>query len=398
MVSQEEFDVLDPAQIESISVLKDASAAVYGSKGANGVVLVKTKRGREGKLTINYSGSVGVSDATQQTEMLSAFDHARMLNAINEDDPNYIPVSDEELGVMRNLNYDWLQQAWQPSLLSRHSLNLSGGTEKIKYFAGGAYTYTAGNFEKMDVGKYSYRLGLDANITDDLMVSATIALDHRRFKRPYLGGSGVNTMEGIFRQLLQAPKWTPPYINDLPVYNNLEFNPLALFNSDSYRDDLDKGNTLYLRATYDFPMIKGLKATASFSRREGYSYNKEYSIPYQLYEFQPSYNFVLSDQLVAEQIINNRNRISETFNESSNYQLNLSLNYSKTWGSHQLSAFATYEQMEGRGTDFRALAEEVLIYGVETQRAFDYLSAVTDGGLRESGDIGCCSQIKLLLC
>lgn len=395
-VTQEEFDVLDPAQIESFSVLKDASAAVYGSKGANGVVLVKTKRGAPGRLSVSYSGSLGLSDATQQTEMLSAYDHARILNAINVDNNDYIPISDEELEVMKNQNYDWLEDAWQRSMVSRHSVNFSGGTEKIRYFAGGSYTYTAGNFEKMDVGKYSYRIGLDANLTDDLVVSATVALDNKRFRRPYLSGAGINTMEGLFRQLLQAPKWTPPYIDELPVYNNLEFNPLALFNSESFRDDLDKGNTLYLRASYDFPMIPGLAFSASFSRREGYSYSKQYSIPYTLYEFQNEgdFRYLLSDQIASERIINNQNRISESFSNKDNYQLNLNLNYNKTWGLHTVSAFATYEQMEGKSTGFGAVAENLLIYGVETQRAFDYLSAVSQGTVFESGDLGAVARLN----
>ncbi|WP_170110624.1 SusC/RagA family TonB-linked outer membrane protein [Flavilitoribacter nigricans] len=393
-MTQEEFDVLDPTQIESFSVLKDASAAVYGSKGANGVILVKTKRGRVGKLSVNYSGSMGLSDATQQTEMLSAYDHARMLNAINVDNPGYVPISAEELEAMRNLNYNWLEDAWKQSLLSNHSINFSGGTEKIKYFAGGSYTYTEGNFEQMDVGKYSYRLGLDAQITNDLQVSATVALDNRNFKRPYLSGAGINTMEGLFQQLLQAPKWTPPFIDGLPVYNNLDFNPMALFNSGSYRSDLDKGNTLNLRATYKFPTIEGLSATASISRREGYSYTKEYNIPYTLYEFQPQFQYILSDQLISEQLINNRNRISESFSNKQNYQLNLNLNYNRSWGEHTLSAFATYEQMEGKSSGFGALAENLLIYGVETQRAFDYLSAVSQGAVYESGDLGAVARLN----
>lgn len=393
-MTQEEFDVLDPSQIESFSVLKDASAAVYGSKGANGVILVKTKRGKPGKMTVSYSGSVGISDATQQTEMLSAYDHARMLNAINVDNPGYVPISDEELNVMRGLNYDWLADTWKPSLLSRHSINFSGGSDRIKYFAGGSYTYTEGNFDQMDVGKYSYRIGLDAEVIDNLTVSATVALDHRNFKRPYISGAGLNTMEGLFRQVLQAPKWTPPYIDGLPVYNNLDFNPLALFNSDSYRRDLDKGNTLNIRATYDVPLIEGLSLTAAFSRREGYSYYKEYNIPYTLYEFQPQYQYVLSNQLISEQTINNRNRISEAFSNKDNYQLNLIMNYRKNWGKHSLSAFATYEQMEGKSFGFGALAENLLIYGVETQRAFDYLSSVSDGSLFESGDLGAVARLN----
>ena len=393
-MTQEEFDVLDPSQIESFSVLKDASAAVYGSKGANGVILVKTKRGKTGKLTVSYSGSAGLSDATQQTEMLSAYDHARMLNAINVDNPDYIPVTNEELDQMRGLNYDWLGGAWKKSLVSQHNITFSGGTDKVKYFAGGSYTYNDGNFPNMGVGKYSYRLGLDAEVAKNLEVSATVALDQRSFKRPYISGVDLNTMEGLFQQLLQAPKWTPPYINGLPVYNNLDFNPYALFNSDSYRDDLDKGNTLNLRVAYEFPMVKGLSASASFSRREGFSYTKEYNIPYTLYEFQPQFKYILSEQLISEQTINNRNRISESFSNKDNYQLNLNLNYSKAWGANKLSAFATYQQSEGKSAGFGALAENLLINGVETQRAFNYLSAISSGSLFESGDIGAVARLN----
>ena len=389
-VTQEEYDVLDPSEIESFSVLKDASAAVYGSKGANGVVLVKTKRGHEGKIRVSYSGSYGIMDATQQTEMLSAYDEARMLNARYVGyDANYTRISSSEMEAMKKLNYDWLDMAWQSSSVSRHTLNVSGGTDRIKYFAGGSYVYTEGNFPEMGVGKHSYRLGLDAKITDDISASITISQDSRDFKRPYLSGTGTNTMEGLFQQLLQAPKWLPPYVNGLPVYNNLDFNPLALFNSDSYKNDVDKGNTLNLKLSYAFPTIKGLVASATFSRRENNSYNKEYNIPYTLYEFnQPEGQYIIGDQLVEAHIIENKNRISESYSFSQRYQFNMNLNYNRKFGKHNISSFITYEQSESNGHSFGAIAENLQINGVETQKAFDYLSATSDGSLSEAGDLG----------
>ncbi len=387
-VSQEHFDILDPSEIESYSVLKDASAAVYGSKGANGVVLVKTKRGKEGKLRVNYSGSYGLMDATMQTEMLSAFDHARAINARYPDDTTAL-ISPTELEAMKNQNFTWLDEAWQRSMVTRHTINFSGGSERVKYYAGGTYNYTEGNFPDLGVGKFSYRLGLDADITNDLSISATIALDSRDYKRPYISGVGSNTMEDLFQQLLQAPKWTPAYIGEYPVANNLSFNPLYLFETKSYRQTVDKGNTLNLRLAYQIPGIKGLTAAATYNRRESHGYGKDYLIPYTLYEFKllgTDYKYILGDEINKLVTIQNNNRINESYSGSQNYQLNLSLNYSREFGNHSLSSFLTYEQSEGSGYGFYARAENIETYGLEIQNAFQ--TKTTGGDMRESGDMG----------
>lgn len=386
-VSQSQFDILDPSDIESFSVLKDASAAVYGSKGSNGVILVKTKRGKEGKLRISYSGSYGISDATTQTEMLSAYDQARAINARYPDDSTKL-ISGVELEDMKNQNYNWLDEAWQKSMVTRHTLNISGGTEKVKYYVGGNYTYNEGNFPQMGVGKYSYRMGVDADVTKAIKVSATMSVDNRDYKRPYVSGAGANTMEDFFEDLLGSPKWKPSYINGYPVGNNTT-NPLYLFDSESYRRNVNKGNTLNLRVSYDFQKVKGLVASASYSRRESHSYGKDYMIPYTLYEFKhPSedYKYILGTEIDQEKTVTNKDRISESYSHSQNYQLNLSLNYSKTFGKHYLSSFLTYEQSEGEGYGFQALTEGVQTYGLELQQAF--LTPSTNGDMSESGDYG----------
>ncbi len=386
-VSQENFDMLDPSDIESFSVLKDASAAVYGSKGANGVVLIKTKRGKEGKLKISYSGSYGIMDATTQTEMMSAYDMARAINARYIDDPDIVMPA-AELEEMKNLDYNWLDEAWQKSMVTKHSINFSGGSDRVKYYAGGNYMYTEGNFPELGVGKYSYRLGIDANVTDAISVSATVSLDSRDFKRPYLSAKGGNTMEGLFQSLLQTPKWTPAYINGLPVANGGN-NILYLFDTDSYKRNVDKGNTLNLRVSYDFQKLKGLKASASFSRRESHSYSKEYMVPYDLYQFgHPSeeFKYILSDEITAVSTQTNKNRISEGYSHGQSYQLNLSLNYARKFGKHDISSFLTYEQSESEGYGFNATTEDIQTYGLELQQAF--LTSTASGSMSESGDYG----------
>src|SRR5690554_3092589 len=196
VVEQEAFDMLDPSDIESFSVLKDASAAVYGARGANGVVLIQTKRGKEGKMRINYSGSYGVGDATQQTEMLSAYDQARILNVMNAETPDIL-FSDDELERTKNLNYDWLDDAWKLSSTTKNSITLSGGSEKVRYFAAGSHVYETGNFDNLDVTKYSYRLGLDADITKNITASVTLNIDNKIVDIPYNQSVGTNTMENL---------------------------------------------------------------------------------------------------------------------------------------------------------------------------------------------------------
>ncbi|MFA9390207.1 MAG: SusC/RagA family TonB-linked outer membrane protein [Prolixibacteraceae bacterium] len=395
--SQSDFEMLDPSEVESISVLKDASAAVYGSKGANGVILVRTKRGKPGKLRLSYSGSQGFMDATQQTEMLSAYDHARMLNARYKDDITFEQINALELDRMKDLDYNWLDNAWKSSSISRHSINVSGGTDKVQYYGGGTYVYTEGNFPELGVGKYSYRLGLDAEIVEGLKASVTVNIDSRDYKRPYYSGSGNNTMEDFFQVLLQAPRWSPYSIDDKYVGNNVNFNPFALFNSGSYRQSLDKGNNMNVKLQYDFKKIKGLKAEASYSLNEGHSYSKNYSIPYTINYFNlidSVSNYVLGNTINQTKVVENSNQISESYSYSTNYQFRTTLSYANNFGPHSVSGFILYEQSESSGYGFEALSEHMVIPNLPLQEAFDYLNADANSSMSESGRLGGVSRIN----
>lgn len=389
--SQSDFEMLDPSEVESISVLKDASAAVYGSKGANGVVLVKTKRGKEGKLKVSYSGSIGIMDATMQTEMLSAYDQARILNAINEDRPTYDFFSDSELEKLKDYNYNWLADAWHKSSISRHAISVNGGTDKVQYNLGGTYVYTEGNFDGLEVGKYSYRFGLDAEIAQGLSANFTISLDSKDYTRPYYSGSGANTLEDLFGELLQAPRWRPYKIGDKYVGNDLDFNPFALFDSESFRQSVNKGNNINVRVQYEFQKLKGLKAEASYSLNEGHNYGKDYRVPYTIYDFAPVDSttlYLLSDVVSRERTIENGNRITETYSYSNSYQFRTTLSYANKFGLHDVSSFILYEQSESTGHGFEAQAEGMVIPNLPLQDAFDYLNGNTDGSMSESGRLG----------
>lgn len=168
--TQADFDLLDQNVVESVSVLKDAEAAIFGVSGANGVIIVRTKRGKTGAPKINFSSSVGFSDATKLPDMMSGLQLGNFVNdyldasvyqqvtagVVRQN--TYINPADgfkvvdgvtttkeplwytpDELEYFGNHNNNWLKNAFQTSNMYRQALNISGGTDKVTYFVGGDY-------------------------------------------------------------------------------------------------------------------------------------------------------------------------------------------------------------------------------------------------------------------
>lgn len=134
------FNNLDPSVIESISVLKDAAAAVYGARAANGVILVTTKRGKQGAPKISYSGTFGVVDEVSRAKMLNAYQYGQLWNAVRAADPTDVSINlqndlfqADELNAMKGLNYDLLDKYWKAALTQKHSINMTGGSERANY-------------------------------------------------------------------------------------------------------------------------------------------------------------------------------------------------------------------------------------------------------------------------
>ena len=137
---------VDPNDIESISVLKDAaSAAIYGSKAANGVILITTKRGKEGKTKISYSGYVSFQNATNTIERMGSYEYATLLNQVLEAEGMAKRFTDEELQKFKagnDTNYpdtDWYDLAYKTGVQHRHNVNVNGGAENVKYMASLGY-------------------------------------------------------------------------------------------------------------------------------------------------------------------------------------------------------------------------------------------------------------------
>ena len=213
----EAFNNLDPSTIENISVLKDASAAVYGARAANGVIIVTTKKGKLGAPKVSYSGTFGFTDEVARPKMLNAYQYGRLYNAVTAADPyKYRSMNRttslfqaDELEAMKGLNYDLLDKYWETGFTMQHAVNISGATEKASYFANVSYFDQDGNLGKLDYDRWNYRAGVDVKISDHLKANLTVSGDYGKKNKPNvkIGGSGGG--EKDYNLLLTHPRYIP---------------------------------------------------------------------------------------------------------------------------------------------------------------------------------------------
>jgi len=167
---------MDMNDIESVTVLKDASAsALYGSKASNGVILVTTKRGKTGKPVVSYNGNVGFLNATRLVERLSSYEYAKMYNDALAANGKKVRWSDEDLKKFADgsdpdghPNTDWYGLAYKTGVQHSHNVNVSGGTDLVKYMASAGYMNQEGILQSSNRERFTMRTNLDFNFSPKL--------------------------------------------------------------------------------------------------------------------------------------------------------------------------------------------------------------------------------------
>ncbi|MGV3767414.1 MAG: SusC/RagA family TonB-linked outer membrane protein [Chitinophagaceae bacterium] len=398
------FNSLDPTEVESITFLKDAGAAIYGSRGANGVVVVTTKRGKAGKPRITYSGSYGINDAAYHTKMLNAYELGRYINIINgpsganaNNTDNRYFFSDDELEHFKTINHNWLDQAWQSSSTMRHTMNLSGGADKATYFASVTNYKQDGNLGRLIDNKWTFRGGTDVNISDafkvGLQVSGNIGKDSRVNSR--IGGTNV---ENDYRILLRAPRYIPTYLDGYPVKlpgpggNNVSaYHLFEMDRLNNYNNGDRNALTVNAYMEYSVPFIQGLKLRGSYGRNSSSTYNESIGTRYPLYTFanmQGDRGHIYEGATGPTAVIaQNHNRIIHASTRASSYQANFSMNYARQFGEHSISAFLTAERSEAEGRGVEAY-KEAPVDGTNGQ--FNTAFGTVDGSTsaNETGTLG----------
>jgi TonB-linked SusC/RagA family outer membrane protein len=376
------FNNLDTDMIESISVLKDASAAIYGSRAANGVILVTTKRGKFGAPKISYSGQYGYTDEVARVQMMDAYQYGLMYNIIRTADPSTLPSLDkqtaifqaDELEHMKGLNYYLLDKYWTPALTQRHSVNMNGATDKVNYFAGISYYTQDGNLGRLEYNRWNYRAGLDAQIGKGVKASLQVSGNYGFQESAYskVGASG-GEVESDYSGLLNHLRYIPEYVDGMPIYasgptgsrgNDEAYHFDVIQNANNFNRTRPQNMTINGGLEYDFGWIdalKGLKTKLTYSKSIGTSEGNQYATNYDLYYFTTRggsgrHLYTTSDLNLEETNINhgtisNGNFLRRTMNRRDNYQLNFTATYARTFGLHNLSGLFTIERSESEYED-----------------------------------------------
>ena len=404
-----DFNLLDASEIESISVLKDAAAAVYGARAAGGVVVIQTKRGKQGKPSIKYSGSLGLAQATKFPEMLSGSELATMYNDALEIYERYgNPVSpydyfaEDEIAYMDSIpGYNWLDEVLKTASTQKHTLNVSGGSDRIKYFVGGSYYNEDGMMDMLNFSRYSIRSNIEAQVTEGLITSLGINYTYSHKEEPnFTGESQSGVLRETYKQALTAAPWIPISIDGKPVNNFVTSNPLALLESGSYKNSYDNNVGIRAGLQYTFPFVEGLSFNFQFSRGESYGKGKEYTQDYTSYNFPTTgshrHIIVTDEPPLSSSIYDNEEGIRESSDYSKNYQLNTAIHYGRAFGEHDVSALLVYEQSESEDNSFSTrIQQPAAISGYDYMWAFsrDFVWESANSA-HESGNLGLIGRIN----
>jgi TonB-linked SusC/RagA family outer membrane protein len=371
------FENLDASQIEDITFLKDASAAIYGAAGAKGVVLITTKKGKVGKPKFSYSGYFGTSNAAIKSPSLTAYQHAKMLNDgydMANNTSTTVRFSQAELDSLAGIpDQNWYDQLWQAGKVTRQTLNVSGGSDKITFFFGGNYYNEKGNYGKIDVNKYSIRGGVTAKILDGLTANLSFSTDYNQEYRNTLKGANGETDDLTIRALYLTPKWVPLSIDGIPTQFNGPNPPgnwsiLGLFNSGNYTQQRSQGLSVNTSLEYKPNFLKGLTARVQFGQTNRNNMDKQYYPSYTLPNFvkNTAGNSLLYTHAISGSTrIANNDQLSEGTTTNAGYQLIGTLSYDKKFQNHDFSIMVGYDQSEAQGKNIFLTKITQLVAGID---------------------------------
>ncbi|MDB4921735.1 TonB-dependent receptor [Mucilaginibacter sp.] len=351
---------LDPNDIESVSVLKDGAAAIYGVRAANGVVLITTKRGKKGTLELTYSGDYGWQKPSGLPKAVGALDYMTLANELLMHNVNGGHLGYTAADMAPYLDGSKKSTNWYTPVIrnnapqSQHSLTASGGNETTNYFISMGLTNQDGFLRSGDLNykRYNVRSNITSKISKNLTVDLNMTGIMDQKNQPYQDAWWI--IRSFWRQVPTQTIYAnnnPDYLNNGQVDGS---NPVALAdqNVDGYKNLTNKWFQSSASLTYNVPFVTGLTAKALYSYDYYMSDNKIYQKSYNQYNYDANsntYNPVPNQTpaTILRQFYNKPATLSQ-----------LSLNYDRSFkGGHNLSALLLYEESENKGDNFYAQRE-----------------------------------------
>lgn len=364
------FSQLDPNDVEDITVLKDASAtAVFGVRGANGVILVTTKRGTTGKSQISFSTSYGWQIPSRIPEFANSYDYASAyVNAQRHDgkSENVLAFSPSVIESFRTgsdpivyPSTNWTDMLIKSSAMqTQHNFNISGGTDDVKYYASlGAFTqdglfktFENGNDKGFKYNRYNYRINMDINLTKTTSVKINLGGYLNNKQEPNYNNGTYTDIKYLFRDVYTAV----PFAGSGIIDGKWIISDSKLFSVGNYYDALNsyygKGynNRTQNILNFDFQLsqkldsfTKGLKASVKGAYNSGVTVTKRREGRVDRYEAYYNTDQELTLKKTQDyQVLS----YSESTGQSRDWYLEGALDYNRTFGDHSVTALAMYNQ------------------------------------------------------
>lgn len=341
---------LNGNEIENLTVLKDASAAVYGVRAANGVVLVTTKKGNSGKAKFSYDGSFSIQVPTNEPDLLDA---AGFMTLYNESVRNSAlgtgtnnPYSAEEIAAYMNgtkQSYDWYGLAMNKvAPMHQHNLSASGGTEKVQYYVSLGYLAQEG-LASSGIQEYQ-RWNLRSNLQAELLKGLKLNMNIAGMKDNSKGVAGG--MNSIYKSMWRQLPINSPYVNDdssMPFNGFDSVHPMVEINENlrGYAKSINGKFNATGSLTYDMPFVKGLSVKVLYNYEHRFVENRTFNKQFTLYN---------GDGTTVQS--SNPTKLTRNYTPRNNSLSQLSLNYEKIFGNHSVKGLLLYEESKRESDNF----------------------------------------------
>ena len=398
---ERDFSNLDPSEIADITILKDAaSAAVYGVKGANGVILVTTRRGDVASTTVTYNASVTMSGNAEMIELLDGEEFAYWHNKASDLDGLMREYSEQQIGYIRNGNdpqgifgnTDYLDLVFKKVAYGQnHNLSISGGSKSVRYFVGGSYLDQDGIIDNVWFKRYNLRSNVDINLSDDLTLKLDVSgrIENRHQNGVSAGSSDPTASldnggaeygyKNIVFYALSARPTTRPMTPD-GVYIGYQ-NPLAARDASGFQEKNRSFVQTGVTLQYNVPFIKGLTAKAMGSYDFQNTLQKKLLLPCD--QVTPKYSS--ADETLtltpgnSPHLASGVNQLTESHQLFSRYTFTAQLNYQNTFDLHEVGADLVWEQS---GTSSRYFAAGKQNFAITEIPDLDFSTDVTPNSVR----------------
>lgn len=324
-----------PSDVESVSVLKDAaSAAIYGSRAANGVILITTKQGKKGKVSINYSGNVGVQQATRVPKMAKSWQYAELYNQsmANEGKSSSLFPQDRiermkaggDPDVLEG-STDWFAEILHPAMQHSHNITVQGGSDKTSYIGSLGYTYQDGVIFS-SYKRYNARINSTTQLTTWFKVGMNLA---------YINDISSESAAGATAAYYKVPRALPympvRFSDGTWSFQSTPTNPVRMA-SDDYGMHYNKGNKISMLVTPELNLFDCLNVKGVFGYESNIYNDKTFQKTVFYEAFEPAGQ--ASNQFIA------RNKQTDKWEQYNNLTGSLTATFDKTFGLHSLKLLA----------------------------------------------------------